>query len=384
MKRLHTTTIFLFVLMLQNVALGQINLQKAKDKIQQKSKSVLNNNDKNKTSKEPDKNSDKEISQPINHGSEVEQEDEEKKPEKFTGYQKSLPPPAKKDQYGRMIGEILFSKKPITYGKEDKATITNVFTAGDEVFGMAYLHDTKKNMRFERGYQIWVHDAEDGRGYSANFQVPSFEYKTNSEGKNPGDQKYYDLDIFATPKNAWDKELTKELLQFMSLYLKQAPKSAYGDRSKQLHRFEVQLIAEGFLVAKGDFYYDLTNNSEKMHQMYEEYKQADLKEFKLPVSKRNDPALAEKLKQVMTKEGVNVQKVVFSTADWGMIRHQISGNVLRRSIWAYIVYKNEKGECHYDDVQFTEEFVGGKFVGIIKKQGYGTAHGQILCENINK
>ncbi|NJO01934.1 MAG: hypothetical protein HC880_09790 [Bacteroidia bacterium] len=60
----------------------------------------------------------------------------------------------------------------------------------------------------------------------------------------------------------------------------------------------------------------------------------------------------------MVKEGVNVQRVSFSTADWGIIRHEISGAILRLSLWAYIVYKNDKGECHYDDVQFTEEYIG--------------------------
>ena len=38
--------------------------------------------------------------------------------------------------------------------------------------------------------------------------------------------------------------------------------------------------------------------------MYETHKQANLKEFKLPASKRDDPALAAKLEKIMVDEGV--------------------------------------------------------------------------------
>ncbi|GAB4395881.1 MAG: hypothetical protein OHK0053_07320 [Microscillaceae bacterium] len=361
-------------------ASAQINLNKAKEKLRQKRDEITSPKEKEKVSTSMEE-------APKNTGGATqyqEDEEEEKAPAPFTGYTQTIPPPIRKGDHGQAVGQILFSNKPITFGKEEKAAIGNTFKAGDQVFGMAYLSDTKINLGFERGFKIWIHDAEDGRGYTAAYEFGPGPYQTKADGTNNGTLPYYDLDIFANYQDAWDKGLAALFLEYLNLHLKNAPMSQYGTNAKKIHQLRVEIgNYEGLTIAEGTFYYDLTEGQEKMQAMYETHKQAALKEFKLPASKRNDPALAQKLKQIMVNEGVKVQKVVFSTPDWGMIRHEISGAVLRRSIWAYIVYKNDKGECHYDDVQFTEEFVGGAFNGIIKKAGYGTAHGQILCENLN-
>ncbi|MCC5944594.1 MAG: hypothetical protein JJT94_06635 [Bernardetiaceae bacterium] len=360
---------------------AQINLNKAKDKLKDKSNEAT-------ISKTDQSNMDTNTNQeetPTNTPQQEEGASKVNAHQPYASYTGEIPPATHKDNYDRTVGTILFSKKPITYNEEDKAAITNTFKAGDQVFGMGYLADSKINLGFERGYSVWIRDAEDGRGYSASHKYGAGPYKTKADGTNNGNQKYYDLDVFVGYEDAYDRGLTAALLERLALHIKAAPQSNFGTNAKKIHKLKVEISNNsGITVAEGVFYYDLTEGEDKVFAMNQTHKQAALKEFKLPASKRNDPALASKLEQVMKAAGVNVQKVIFSTADWGMIRHEISGAVLRRSIWAYIVYKNEQGECHYDEVQFTEDFVGNDFNGIIKKAGYGTDNGQILCENINK
>lgn len=291
-----------------------------------------------------------------------------------------IPPPPQTDEDGKLLGRIVFSDQPIQVGQEEVLLLKNHFTAGENLFGMAYFADTRKNIGFERGVKLSIFDLEDGRGLATAFDLMQpFVYKPDNQNQHA---RIYDLDIFVRHAEAWDKELTAHLLQMLWLHLKNAPQSPFGDNSRKIHHFRVEIEAGYQTVARGDFHLDLRQGHEKIAEMYQTHTQAALQSFKLPDSKRFDPDLAEKITQIMVADGVEVQKVVFSTADWGMIRHELSGTLLRRSIWAYVVYKNEKGECHYDDIQFTEEFIGNDFCGTIRKAGYGTAHGQILCENI--
>lgn len=373
---------------------AQVDLNKAKnrliEKAQEKNSTKQSKSKQETTNSDPTETTIPKSETPTSESAVEEREedsddDEEKAPAKYAEYTGVIPPPIRKGKYNQPVGTILFSKTPISYGKEDKKEITNTFKAGDQVFGMAYLSDSKIKLGFERGYKVWIHDAEDGRGYSCAYEFGAEPYKTLSDGTNNGDQKYYDLDIFATHEDAWDKGLTANLLDRLQLHIKQAPMSLYGTNARKVHRLKVEIgNFQGLTIAEGTFYYDLTTGEEKIFDMHKTHTGAALKEFKLPASKRNDPTLAEKIKKIMQAEGVDVQRVIFSTADWGIVRHEISGVVLRRTIWAYIVYKNKKGECHYDDVQFAEEYIGNSFSGVIKKKGYGTAHGQLLCENINK
>lgn len=310
---------------------------------------------------------------------ETQEQAEQDNADRFYHVAQELPPqPIQED--GRLLGRIVFSPQPIIIGKEDINQLKNHFEAGEQVFGMAYLADTRKNVGFEKGVRLTIQDIEDGRGYSIGFDlVQPFRYEADNENQTA---TIYDLDIFANYEDAWDKELTTYLLQFLSIHLKNAPNSPYGDNSHKIHKLKVEIEAGYQPIARGIFTYDLREGHDKIHQLYATHTQASLKAFKLPESKRQDEELAEKLKQVMIGHGVDVQKVVFSTADWGIMRHELTGVVIRRTIWAYIVYKNEKGEYHYDDVQFGEDFIGNDFCGTIKKIGYGTAHGQILEENL--
>lgn len=299
--------------------------------------------------------------------------------DRFYHLVQQIPPPPIKEE-NRLIGRIIFSQRPIIIGKEDLDLIRNHFHAGDQVFGMAYFADSRKNIGFEKGVRVTIGDIEDGRGFATSFTLmENFTYEPSNENQHA---TIYDLDIFVGHEDAWDKELTAHFLQFLSIHLKNAPQSPYGDNSRKVHKFQVELEVGYQTVARGIFTYDLTQGHEHIHQLYASHKEAHLKAFKLPESKRNDPELAEKLRQVMEAEGVHVKKVVFSTADWGIVRHELSGVVLRRTIWAYIVYLNNKGEFHYDDVHFAEEFVGNEYTGTIRKLGYGTANGQILEENL--
>lgn len=359
---------------------AQINLNGLKDKVKAKSKEVIQTEAEKKVSKSST-TTNKYNDQESNSGEKTNSDEEDNEaPKKYFSYTGTIPPNPKKDKFEREVGQILFSKAPINPGKENKQTITNLFTSGEEVFGLAYLVDSQKKLDFNRGYRIWIHDADDGSGFSASYEFESFDFKSEKVGTNNGDQKNYDLDIIATEKNAWDKNLTKKIIKSLALHLKNAEINNYS--INRIHRFEVQIIANGFIVAKGDFYYDFSKDIEKFLKINEEYVKTDLKNFYLPASKRNDAVLAEKIKKTMINNRFNVQKVIFSTPEWGMIRHQISGAILQRSIWAYVVYKKDNGECYFDEIQFTEDYVGGKFNGIVKKAGYGTANGQILCENV--
>ena len=308
---------------------------------------------------------------------------EEKNPKAYTEYVGEVPPPIQINGYGDEVGQILFSKEFITYGEEDKSAITNTFKAGDEVFAMVYLSNSKINLGFERGYTVRVRDEEDGRGFVAS-QSYAGAFKQNEDGTSFGDDNFLDLDIFVSEENSAFKELTSNFLEILTIQLKSASTSLYEVNVNKVHKLKVEITAYGGnTVSEGIFYYDLTEGHEKIFEMYETHKQANLKEFKLPASKRDDPALAAKLEKIMVDEGVNVQKVVFTSDDWGYIRHEISGAVLRRTIFAFIIHKDNKDECYYNEVQFTEEFVGNDFTGIIQKAGYGPDHGKILLENIN-
>ncbi len=317
----------------------------------------------------------------------TQQEEEERRREQteqakenaFFDLPATIPPAIQADEYGKPLGRILFSKNPIPIGKEDISSLSNQFEAGDEIYAMVYLPDTLKNLGFANGFKIYIRDAET-TGYSWIVEYSSFNFRTKADGTTDANDKHYDLDVFATHENAWDKNIPNQLLNALVNFLGEQNSTVY--QQFRTHTWQLEMSANYKTVAKGVFQFTITKESaKKIEAMHKTHVNAHLKDFKLPESKRQDDALAEKIKQVMIGHNVNVQKVVFSTADWGIIRHELSGVVLCRSIWAYIIYKNEEGNCYYDDVQFIEEFVGNDFNGTIKKAGYGTANGQILPEN---
>ncbi len=384
--------IFLYMFLTLPNAFAQINLNKIKDKAKDKTKELLDKKPEKKTKpekiEEGTKNQPKEEKNTPNKEEETSTEKGKATLKKFTGYTGEIPPPAVIDDYGRKVGQILFSKKPIKTENPDKTAITNVFTAGDEVYGMAYLLDTRNNLDMDtKGVKVNIREiprenkpfGDTYSEYQWFFGYETEKFIVDKEGKNTGERKYKDLDIFVSADNALDANYPYE---FLKMLLQHAEVPAYRKYVNKVFTFQVNVTNHyGEKLAEGYFTYDLTSGYEALQKMYATLNKKAIANVKLE-SKRNDPALASKIKQVMIGHNVNVQKVYFSTADWGMIRHQVSGAVLRRSIWAYIVYKNEKGECYYDDVQFTEEFVGNAFNGIVKKAGYGTANGQIDCNNV--
>lgn len=284
------------------------------------------------------------------------------------------PPQPHTDERGRAVGNILFSKTPIIRNKEKASQMATTFTGSDQLFAMAYLPSSLEDLGFANGFTLYLHEEDVPDGYSHTYQ--SIPLKFKPEGEINGDQNFYDIDIFAGQKDAWRVAMTREFLQTFTNYL-----NDHGKKAQRVYKIKAELLSDGIVRADGAFTLDITKGSAGIQGFHTEHQKAILADTKLPPSKRNDPALAEKIKKVMAAQKVNVQKVVFSSEDWYIERNKSTGVILHRSIAAYIVAKEANGECTYNEVFFKQEYVGNGFSDQVVWKGNGLAAGKILCEN---
>ena len=285
------------------------------------------------------------------------------------------PPSVKIDENDRKLGTILFSKKPIIGGKERKDQITTSFADGDQVFAMAYLPGSLEDLNFDKGYILFVREDGDPNGFSWRYQVESLSFKP--KGKLDGTQTFYDLDIFVGLKDAWRKEMTSDFLKMFANHIEQK-----GKKANHVYTFTVEFLSEYTTRAVGEFTLDLSKGTGGMKALHESHEKAALVDTRLPASKRNDPALADKIKKVMIAKGTDVHKVIFTANDWSIVRNSLSGRITGRNISAYIVAKEPDGKCVYNEMFFKQEYIGSSFSDKVIWTGTGLAGGYILCENV--
>ncbi|SNT15337.1 hypothetical protein SAMN06265795_11575 [Noviherbaspirillum humi] len=309
-------------------------------------------------------------------------------PAPYTGYKGDIPPPPRRTVWNKETNTILFSKKPIKVGKEDKAAITNQFEAGDQISAMAYLKDNLKSSRLVNQFKVYIYDAEDAnRYYSANFtrERNNDLLEKRDDGSDPGVDRHFEFDIFADAKTALQPQLTFTLMEAMNRFL------TNRDRDEKdwyrTHVLEVELQMNYEPVASGILYYKITpENVGKFKAMYQTHVNAGLKDERLPDASHKDPALEAKIKAVMTARGNDVRKVALSRGDWEIVRNKLTGIVTHRLITAYVVSKEKKSsnpdECYYNELRFREDYVGSGFTGKLQLDGAGLMQTKILCSNV--
>jgi hypothetical protein len=308
----------------------------------------------------------------------------------YKSYTGSIPPPATRTRFRDKVGQILFSKKPIDYGKEEKSEITNQFEASDEIHAMAYTLGTLKELKFGKQLTFFVYDREragsrDGdRGFSHTYTLEDTQFlvEKRNDGSDPATERYFDFDVAAPyAKDAFRPYIPYAFLIDLKKYLNN--KSVDDSDKFRTHVLEIILQANRVPVAAGVIHYTIKpENAPKAIAMHDTHFNAELETFKLPPSKRNDPALAEKIKAAMIARGAKVHAIIFSSSDWDIVRHERTGTILRRAIPAYVVSRAEGKLCRFQEVMFTSEYVGGSFSSKVDVGGASIDGGSILCSNV--
>ena len=295
----------------------------------------------------------------------------------YDGYKGTLPPPLKDDGAGK-VGVILFSKKPIQGGKEDAAALTNQFTGNDPVHAIAYLSGSVKQLRFTRSYEVMVM-AEGTRPFFAEFRDDTSVLEKRKDGGDPAAESFFTFDVMAQQENASKPHITLNLMRRINGSIDQD--DMYG--KAKTYEMAVSLKADGSTVATGTFYYKVApENVAAFKKMYNSLEGAETASNGLPRVARNDPVLNGQIKKLMTNyKGRKLVNVVLHKPEWTIVRHELSGAILRRGINAYAVFQENAQDCQAVEFYFEDQYVGSSFLNQPSLWG-GTARTfNLLCAN---
>lgn len=301
--------------------------------------------------------------------------------DRYTG---PLPPPpvASVTRSGRTLGRILFSKKKIVPGKENKDGITNKFQVGDEVHVAAYMPADLKTLNFGRSFSVRFINYDE-QGFAGSYQQEDSKWliEKRSDGTDPATENFLAFELFSPVQGIEYPNMTRILMDRVNGFIVNKWNED-EDKIYRTHKVTVNIYAHGEPVAEGEFFYTITRDkAAAFNAMYQTHLNKQKQNFKLAASKRTDPALAAKISAVMRQNGVTVSKVLFDDTDWFIVRHNISGAVLRREINATLISKKSATECQYQERLFAEEYIDSGFTNL-RINGVGLGGGDVLCANV--
>lgn len=275
-------------------------------------------------------------------------------------------------------GEIIFSSSPIE--PANPSGITNEFTAGDNIYAVAYLPDEVKKL-----YQNQSPDASlQVEVFMYEVVPPLYDYQQPMENQltfaemwvkgSIKENKYLVIDLVPDPANT-SAYGGKEIM-YKSFGKKfEGPVAfaeALGILSPGNHKLKIVVncyynpVASGELSIDGSDYSVYTAKAEQLNQAANNAAAASA-EF--PKAVTSDPGREARMVAAFKNsndwktgfiDGTDVIKTVI-TYDWEILHHEISGAILHRTCIAAIAFKTKSGGCAYRKVTFQEEYVGGKF-----------------------
>jgi len=280
----------------------------------------------------------------------------------------------------KYMDKIVFSKKPIIYGKENEADFTNSFTGQDKIYGMVYLKKDIKTLN-------------DGKDMDYIF------FKMYIDGNESNWQPRKNLTAVDQTMKYWQFEIIPDPAEATGITAKDFM-GAFKDISPRKHKIHVDM---GDWNSGSDFELDWSNanveqleananlavekaetNMAKKRQLPEEfiqpskpYKDVELSQVNLTkMFKTVIPDCAQILK-IHTDPG--------AYPEWNIVKNDINIPTKKGTaspIW--VVWKTTDNLCWFTEAIWVEKAYegGGKYsTAIAMFSGYRSAL-KIACENV--
>lgn len=279
---------------------------------------------------------------------------------------------------GQQAGEIIFSNSPVN--AEKPGSTKTEFTAGENIYAVAYLPDMLKNLyqnqtaNAELLVEVFIYEVVKPM---YDYQSPMDNQLTFAEMYVKGkikDQKFLIVDLLPVATNT--SAYGNENIKYKSFGNKYEGPATIAETISNLpageHKIKIVIncyyapVAQGEFILKGDDFSDYQSLADQLNQCAASKSSAAAVFPKAVVS---DPSRESNMINSIKNSndwksgfigGVEVIKVAI-IYDWENVYHEISGAILHRYCKANIAMKASDGSCFYRPVSFKEEFVNGKF-----------------------
>ncbi len=272
--------------------------------------------------------------------------------------------------------KIVFYRKPAGAGSADASTASASFTAGEPVYGVAYLRGPVRELvdipnqdyvgKMVK-YRIFVDGQEhlDFKGYPA--------YLTWDEYQDPNRTRLA-VDLAPLPE-AVDyprARLYDNAIKFTKLL---------ADSPPGRHEIEVHLMAGERLAAKGSFVLDTTSGASSLADRSTALHRERISKVRLPQPKMSNPGLQSAMASALKANGWHQQvlRVVITSAQWTIHRNAF-GVIMFRSVNTTVALKEQDGRCRLFEISFKQPYRGGGY-GAAEQHGVGD-NDDIACENV--
>ena len=150
------------------------------------------------------------------------------------------------------------------------------------------------------------------------------------------------------------------------------------------HKVLVQLQSSLNILASGEFTIDLKSGKDYYRERAEKIKAIQLEAVRMEKPAMVNPALEQAMMKITSEQFPDLTPLRVSIADktWTIVRHEITGVILYRTIGAEVAVKTASGECKVYYQGFKQEYNGSGY-GSTEHYSVGGNYA-IKCENVNK
>lgn len=265
------------------------------------------------------------------------------------------------DFHANNAGKIVFSKSPITVRQEQLDALTGSFKAGDDIYLSAYLLRKLENL--------------------GSISILMFlDGKTNS-----------DAGVELNVANATDAVKSCYAYALVPSEANSANKTVLADFAEALanclpgeHKVLVQLQSSMNILASGEFTIDLKSGKDYYRERAEKIRSIQLDAVRLEKPAMSNPALEQSMMKITGDQFPDMTPLRVSIADknWTVVRHEITGEILYRTIGAEVAVKTASGKCKVFYLGFKQDYNGSAY-GPTEHYSVGGSY-DIRCENVNK
>mgnify|MGYP000125419166 CR=1 FL=1 len=288
------------------------------------------------------------------------------------------------DFHKQNAGKIIFSKNPIILKQENASTSVDKFTLKDHIYGMVYLKGRIKELTDGGGdlsntdYYISVSIDGNKQPIGTQLNWSSLDVMRNDAApKDIVNQTAISFEILPDPKIAGDCDAASALAKF------------FAGSSPREHEviFYIEALNSStmYTLAEGKCQIDFSQGQEDMDKMVEVYHKIAMKHTFPPNPLMRDAGIENEMmsaaRSAFSGKGTPA-KAVITDHGWGIVRHQISGIILRRRISGVVSIKGLNGQCKLYPLTFDQDYSGGGY-GKAHVSAYGTAI-ELDCDNVNK
>ncbi len=295
---------------------------------------------------------------------------------------------------------LVFSKSPID--PANPSNLTNVFAAGDHIYGLLILDRPLKDFLKEEsvphkdlGYNVTRPAMEiqmkmDGSPIydGTHYFAWDIENKDTAWDAVPSD-RYFIFDVAPDPSNAKTYAYPKVHFEMLSSAGRpgnraRAGAQFYSHKISTLrsgtHKIEFSII--GSQTIRGEFAVT-DGNYAFYNQIADKLDEVAAQNALLPTAQRKDPTMEVAIKQAVAASGNRdtILRVSITNPDWFVQRGPL-GQILFRGIFAAIAFRKADGTCYYYQAYFKQDHAGGRY-GATRQDG---RPGPIpmACANVNK